>query len=275
MTGLILAAGRSQRMQDLTTHRNKVLLDLGGKSILDNVLDQFAAAGIAQTYVTVGFDGATVRRECRNKATPILNPFYEQYGILSSLWVARGDVYASPLLITVGDHYFESDALRTFLQHDPNAPIAVHVEAKKCDDEDMKVFIDQRHELLTISKTWPAFDERGRSANAMAVGEFTGMIRLTAAGCRTFFDTLQEFVWQKGLRDGTYMADILMACHRREQLSFCLSHDHRRLDIDFPRDYDRARELYASRPADTHVEPISSVMGESAAAVTNSFEEAA
>ena len=41
MKGLIAAAGLSTRLQDLGERRNKVLLDLGGESILSTILTHF------------------------------------------------------------------------------------------------------------------------------------------------------------------------------------------------------------------------------------------
>src|SRR5438093_472767 len=89
MNGLIVAAGLSTRLQDLGVHRNKVLLDLGGVTLLGNLLDHFHQAGIAETFVVVGFDAPAVRTACGTRATCLLNPFYEHYGILGSVWLAR------------------------------------------------------------------------------------------------------------------------------------------------------------------------------------------
>ena len=41
MHGLIAAAGLSSRLQDLTEKRNKVLLDLGGDTLLGSILHNF------------------------------------------------------------------------------------------------------------------------------------------------------------------------------------------------------------------------------------------
>jgi choline kinase len=244
MKGLILAAGTSQRMQDLAASRNKVLLDLGGgKRILDNLLDQFEAVGIDQTYITVGFDAERVRHCSRGRATALYNPFFEHYGVLSSVWIARSELYATPFLLSVGDHYLEKSVLAEFVQDQPQTNVLVHVELKKCDDEDMKVFVAPNGELKSISKVW------SRSAGK-ALGEFSGMIRFSAAGSRQFFDVLEDYAWSHKLDRETFLADVLTRCHKRDPLAFCLSSNHRRLDVDYPSDYTRACELYASRPRD-------------------------
>lgn len=244
MKGLILAAGTSQRMQDLASARNKVLLDLGGgKRIVDNLLDQFEAVGIHQTYITVGFDAERVRHCTRTRATALYNPFFEHYGVLSSVWIARPELYATGFLLSVGDHYLERSVMQEFMADQPDADILVHVELKQCDDEDMKVFIGPQGQLKAISKMWH------RSAGA-ALGEFSGMIRFSPAGSRQFFDTLGDFAWTRKLDRETFLADVLMACHRRDGLSFCLSNNHRRLDVDYPVDFTAACQLYATRPVE-------------------------
>ena len=240
MRGLILAAGRSQRLQELTDSRNKVLLDLAdGKSILENLLDQFESAGVKPNCVVVGNDAPAVRTRIGRRASLLLNPFYEHFGILSSLWVARSEFYAAPFVVSVGDHYLEREAMADFMQAQTGAGVLLHVELKKCDDEDMKVFIDHHHKLETISKVW---------TSGTAIGEFSGLIRFSAQGSRLFFDCLADYAWSHGVRANSYMADVLMACHRSEALAFHLSSDHRRMDVDYPSDYMRARDLYKTRP---------------------------
>src|SRR5262249_49023632 len=138
MKGLIAAAGRSTRLQDLSERRNKVLLDLGGRSILDNILDHFEDAGITETLVMVGFDARSVRTTCATRAACVLNPFYEHYGILGSVWLARPWLDGSPFLFTTGDHYFAGPRFQAFLADQPDAEVLVDVDVKPCDDEDMK-----------------------------------------------------------------------------------------------------------------------------------------
>lgn len=247
-------------MQDLTQKQNKVLLDLGGKTILENLLDGFDAANIGPCFVTAGFDGLSIKRRYAKRASILLNPFFEEYGVLSSVWIARPEIYASAALLSVGDHYIEPDAILDFKKSQPDADILVHVEMKKCDDEDMKVFIDAKHQLHTISKVW------GKSAYTV-LGEFTGMIRFSPAGSRLFFDTLAEMGWQRPLSHETFLADLLMACHRVQPLAFFLSNDHRRMDVDYPSDYARARELFASRPKSAEPEAAETTESEEPAGI--------
>jgi len=89
MKGLIAAAGLCTRLQDLCEHRNKVLLDLGGETILGTILHHLEQAGIAKIFVIAGFDAAAVRNSCKRQVTWIPNPLYEHHVILGSIWPTR------------------------------------------------------------------------------------------------------------------------------------------------------------------------------------------
>jgi choline kinase len=233
MKGLIAAAGLSTRLQDLSEQHNKVLLDLGGETLLGTILKHFASMGITETLVVVGFDAPTVRSFCQQRATCILNPFFEHYGILGSIWQARPYLDGAPFVFTTGDHYFALPRFQTFLADQPQADVLVDVELKPCDDEDMKVYINRTGKLRTMTKT---------VLDGTVLGEFTATVRFSAEGSQQFFDTLERYVWQHGIQG--YLADVLCTYHRKWELAFHLSSDHRRIEVDYPCDLTRACQLY-------------------------------
>jgi len=232
--GFIAAAGLSTRLQDLSDNRNKVLLDLGGETILDTILRNYASVGIDQSLVVVGFDGHAVRQSCASKAECLYNPFFADYGILSSIWLARPHLDGQPFVFTTGDHYFTQARLETFLTEQGDADLLVDVEVKTCDDEDMKVYLNRHGKLRTMTKTM---------LEGPVLGEFTGLLRASAEGSVQLFSTLEKYFWQDCLQ--VYMADVLCATHRKWELAFHLSTDHHRIEIDFPCDLHRARQLYS------------------------------
>lgn len=52
-TGMAMAAGLGTRMRPLTLARPKALVEVGGKTLLDHVLDRFAASGVERAVVNI------------------------------------------------------------------------------------------------------------------------------------------------------------------------------------------------------------------------------
>ena len=74
IAAVVLAAGASSRMG-----RHKLLLELGGESLLRRAVRRVSAAGFEQVVVVLGRDGPQLERELRGLAVQCaLNPNYER-----------------------------------------------------------------------------------------------------------------------------------------------------------------------------------------------------
>jgi choline kinase len=234
MNGLIAAAGFSTRLLDLCDRQNKVLLDLGGESILSTILTHFENAGVTDPLVVVGHDALAVRTACGARARCLLNPFFKHHGLLGSLWAARDRFAGEGFVFTPGDHYFAPARLASLLADQPLADILVDVELKACDDREVKLYLNRNGRLRTISRA---------TLEGPVLGEFTGLVRFSSEGGRHFFSTFENHVWRHGLRGS--LADVLCQVHKRWDLCFHLSGAHDRVAVNYPGEYNRAKELYA------------------------------
>ncbi len=61
---ILLAAGRGQRLGDLTAHTPKPMLDIAGASIIAHILDGLAQAGIRQALVVTGYLAEPLEEFC-------------------------------------------------------------------------------------------------------------------------------------------------------------------------------------------------------------------
>jgi len=106
MKALILASGAGTRLRPLTDNVPKALLDVGGSTILDRLLDSLAKSGVRQAIITTGpFRRKMeehVRRNHDIEVTCIHNPRYDSTNYIYSLWLTR-DLIDADILLLHGD----------------------------------------------------------------------------------------------------------------------------------------------------------------------------
>jgi len=105
ISAVVLAAGLSRRMG-----RPKLVLPLGGKPVLERVLDVLRRAKVDETVVVLGANAAQVRKIVRfEKEKVVVNPGYRK-GMSSSIRVGLRSIDrdADAVLIVLGDQPFLS-----------------------------------------------------------------------------------------------------------------------------------------------------------------------
>jgi len=114
-TAMVLAAGLGTRMRPLTDDRPKALVEVGGKALVDHVLDRLADAGVTRAVVNVHWFAdrleAHLAKRSRGpavaisderaelletggglkKARPLLGPQPVFVANIDSVWTDRGD----------------------------------------------------------------------------------------------------------------------------------------------------------------------------------------
>ena len=70
-TAVILAAGSGTRVRSLSGEHPKCLMELGGRRIIDWILDSLAAGGIRSVVVITGYKGAMIRQAVDSGRTPL------------------------------------------------------------------------------------------------------------------------------------------------------------------------------------------------------------
>ncbi|MFQ5947176.1 MAG: NTP transferase domain-containing protein, partial [Anaerolineae bacterium] len=96
MRAIILAAGVGHRLAPLTDRRPKCLLPVGGRSLLERMLDALAALTISEAVLVVGHCQDQIRRVAGNRfgqlpVRYVENPEYMRDSI-RSLWAGRNEL---------------------------------------------------------------------------------------------------------------------------------------------------------------------------------------
>ena len=196
MKAVIAAAGRGDRLGDVTQARNKCLLTFGGKTLLEHSTDRLLRADINDIIIVTGYCDDEVRAGCKNRVKYQFNPFFETTGILVSVWLARHFVDGEPFVLLVGDLLYDQKLLSTCLGLQ-GPEVVIPIDVKPCDAEDSKAWVEgglvkrMGKDLLPEETT----------------GEFSGIVKFSASGSRRFFECIESLL--KWGRMNDYLMDAI------------------------------------------------------------------
>ena len=118
--GVVLAAGRSERMNRVTRGRSKAVLQLGGVSLVERAVRTLLDAGVERVVVVVGYQPEAVARAARREAPDRVDVVYASNwaeGNGSSLAAAEQAVAGERLFaVLCADHLFAEGAVDGFLR---------------------------------------------------------------------------------------------------------------------------------------------------------------
>ena len=91
---VILAAGRGNSLEPLTSHMPKCLVEVGGEPLLERALRGLATKGVAEAVIVVGYKGQAVRDHIGSRFADIDiryvdAPDFDTTNNIRSLWDAR------------------------------------------------------------------------------------------------------------------------------------------------------------------------------------------
>ena len=123
MKAMILAAGRGSRMQPLTDHTPKPLLDVGGKPLIVWQIEKLANAGFKDIIINIEWLGDQIPKALGDGSKFGINLHYSNEQQDGALETAGGIIKALPLLgdkpflVTNGDvwcdyHYSNHDPIK-------------------------------------------------------------------------------------------------------------------------------------------------------------------
>jgi choline kinase len=233
MQALILAAGIGSR---LGLGMPKCLVEVGGRPILHHQLDAIEQAGAHRITLVLGYEHEQVEDAAGGRAEVVLNERYAETNSLYSLWLARstvegavGGAVGGDLLVLNSDVLFAPELLRDLLAVGGSA---IAFDSSSGDeDEHMKVRKRQGR-LARIGKDLPPMYSHGESI---------GMAYLSPLAVRAGFAAAESLIGRGRENDWAAAAlNEVVGCHRVSCMDVA---GQPWVEIDFPEDLDRARNL--------------------------------
>lgn len=231
---IILAAGVGRRLGNAAP---KVMLEFGGKTLLERHIAALHARGVTDIAVTVGHRAELIRDEltrigATNRVMLVDNPRYRE-GSVVSLWAQRARLAAGAgVLLMDGDVLYDSRMIARLLAAAPENALLLD-QAIEPGDEPVKICLRDGVIVDFAKKPEHAHDRHGESV---------GFFRLSASMAAALADRVVAYV-ESGQGSAEYEAairDLILAQPHRfgcEDVS-----DLPWTEIDFDVDVARARQ---------------------------------
>jgi len=194
LIGMVLAAGAGRRLRPYTDTLPKALVPVDGETtILDIALANFAAVGLTDVVIVVGYAADAVEErksdlEQRHgvKLTLVHNDKAEVWNNAYSMWVAREHMRDGVLMVN-GDTVHPVSVEETLLaSRGPRVLLALDT-SKTLGEEEMKVVVSEEGAVRRITKLMDPSD---------AFGEYIGATLIEPEAVDDLADAL-EATWRR------------------------------------------------------------------------------
>ena len=189
MKAIILAAGVGKRLWDITQHRPKCLIEIGGRSLLHRYLAALAGLGVRRATIVVGYRQEMIRDAvagdaCGVKVDFLVNDQFHR-GSISSLWIAR-TALDDDAIVMDADVLFHREILRRLVESRYENALLMDETVKQTGEECMVVVAGGR--VIALSKKMPEQYDYA--------GEGVGFLRVRYADTPHLVASLQSHVDQ-------------------------------------------------------------------------------
>lgn len=196
MKAVILAAGVGKRLWEVTQHRPKCLIEIGGRSLLHRYLESLAAVGIRRAEIVVGYKQDMIRAaveqdSCDVDVTFLVNEQFHR-GSISSLWLAR-TALDDDTIVMDADVLFHPDILQRLVSSSFENALLMDETVKQTGEECMVVVAGGR--VVALTKNMPAQYDY--------TGEGVGFLRVRHADTPRVVSSLRGYV-DRGLWNMEY-----------------------------------------------------------------------
>lgn len=187
MKALILAAGVGKRLSPYTDYSPKCLIDIGGTTLMERMLQCLNAVGVKEVSIVIGHLKDKIKEKLGHFFSGVSISYIEndryQEGSILSLWVAREMMQGDDLIIMDADVLFPVQALERLVR-------SKHQNCFLLDDS----FKDSLEEMKLGVRTGRVLEISRRLSNGYdKVGEGVGFLKVCKESLSSLKEKLNEF----------------------------------------------------------------------------------
>jgi CDP-L-myo-inositol myo-inositolphosphotransferase len=155
MKALIIAAGKGNRLNDMTDHKPKPLIQLLGLSLIERVILTSKQAGIYEFVIVIGYLGAKIKESLGDgnwhsvKITYIENTEWQRGNGISVL--KANELLRENFILLMSDHIFDVRILNELVHHNISSSVTLAVDRREPLPGDTKV-LEKDGKILNIGK---------------------------------------------------------------------------------------------------------------------------
>ena len=195
MKAIILAAGVGKRLWQVTQHRPKCLIEIGGQTLLHRYLTSLRSVGIHCADMVVGYKQEMIRaaveaNSCGVRVNFLVNEQFHR-GSISSLWIAR-TALDDDAIVMDADVLFHQEILRRLVQSRCENALLMDETVKQTGEECMVVVEGGR--VIALTKQMPLHYD--------SAGEGVGFLKVRHADARACSRVAQDTRGSRSLADG-------------------------------------------------------------------------
>ena len=189
---IIIAAGMSSRLVELTDDKPKCMLEIKGKTILQRQIETFNQCGITEIIVIRGYKKEVINY---TGVKYIYNQNYRRNNILESLMYAESDMDGE-FVASYSDILFKASVVRSLLESKADISIVTDIAWKSRYKKRFQHPVEEA-EKVTVSNNRVMEISKSINPNE-AYGEFIGLAKFTNTGAEILKTNYRRVVAEFG-----------------------------------------------------------------------------
>ena len=244
MQAMILAAGMGRRMGKYTAENTKCMINVGGRTLIQRVVEALKSSGIHRLIMVIGYEGDKLRDYINCNITDmeveyVYNHNYDTTNNIYSLYMAREYLKQDDTILLESDLVFEGSIINRLVQ-EKNENVVVVAKYEQWMDGTM-VTIDRNRNILDfVDKGQFRYDEVDSYYKTVNIYKFS-----KAYSTNQYLPFLEAYI--KAYGTNQYYEQVLKAlAHiRSSELKAMILDKEKWYELDDAQDYDIANTIFA------------------------------